>query len=139
MIISSRAKLALGLFVSLVSSGACADQVTDLVPNRVLDRPTDVALTCVQFDCLDGECDVTPVSLNQCSNLQNGSCQNKGDGTNTAMVGFMTNSERNELALFRSCDGTLVDLDHDLPGYNFVPAGTLPTTIDASENGATHL
>jgi hypothetical protein len=125
--------LALGLSVLLCSS--CQDQANDLVPNRVLDRPTDVALTCVQFDCTDGDCSVTPVSLNQCSNLQSGSCNNTQEGTNTAMVGFLTNSERNEIALFRSCDGTLVDFDHDLPGYNFVPAGTLPTTIDASESG----
>ena len=130
-----RSTLFVALMATLPALGACQDQATNLIPNRVLDRPTDVALACVQFTCDSGDCDVEAVSLNQCSNLQTASCNVTSDGTNTAMVGFLTNSERNEIALFRSCDGTLVDLDHDLPGYNFVPAGTLPTSIDASVNG----
>src|SRR5690606_8254366 len=42
---------------------------------------------------------------------------------------------RNEIAMFTKCSNRLVDMDVSSPGYDFIPAGLLPTELDASEDG----
>jgi hypothetical protein len=134
------AALALGL----ASTSGCRDPEVEDVPNRVLDRPSDLALTCVQVVCTDeGEgCHVEARSMNQCANERNDCTDyNAGgaDGSGASdgsfhLVGFIANSERNEIAMFTKCSGSLVDMDQEAPGYNFIAVGALPTDITSTED-----
>jgi hypothetical protein len=117
----------------------CRDQPTEDIPNRVLDRPTDVALICAEVVCEDldqdgveedDECETQPLALSACA-LETGSCTSD----NPHLVGFVANSERNEIAMFTKCSNRLVDMNVEVPGYNFIPAGILPTDLDASADG----
>jgi hypothetical protein len=103
-------------------------------PNRVLDRPTDVALVCAVVECttIDGKaiCTTEPQPLNLCENEVT-SCSSDSPH----LIGFVANSERNEIAMFTKCSNRLVDLDVESPGYDFIPAGQLPTELDASADG----
>ncbi|MCA9705541.1 MAG: hypothetical protein KDK70_06830 [Myxococcales bacterium] len=105
---------------------ACGNDDRIVVPNRVLDRPLDVVLACVQ----DSGSQVEVLSLNQCDGARNfGRCVT--DSPTPQLIGFLTNSERNELAMFRRCDSesALVDMDPEAPGYNLLPAGSLPSAL----------
>jgi hypothetical protein len=117
----------------------CRQQQQQDIPNRVLDRPTDVALICAEVVCIDEnqdgvtqdhECMTQPLALSACEN-ETGTCTSD----NPHLVGFVTNSERNEIAMFTKCGNRLVDMSVDVPGYNFLPAGILPTDLDASADG----
>lgn len=112
---------------------ACGDDENPDVPNRVLDRPVDLALTCVEIRCdeddpEDCEAAALPVSA----------CEDEGTACATTnaphLLGAVANSERNELAFFQQCSGTLVDLDSRTPGYQFVPTGALPSAVVNSED-----
>ncbi|PRQ07368.1 hypothetical protein [Enhygromyxa salina] len=117
--------------VAIFGLGCQADDPPDL-PNRVLDRPTDVTLVCavVECDVNDENCVAQPLPLNVCQQ-ETGSCTSD----NPHLVGFVANSERNEIAMFTKCSNRLVDLNVEVPGYNFIPAGILPTDLDASDDG----
>lgn len=58
------------------------------------------------------------------------------DSPTNQLIGFVANSERNELAMFRYCDkdSALVDLDREAPGYNFIPAGHLPSALTITDD-----
>jgi hypothetical protein len=115
------------LIVALVLLGCRRDDQI-VVPNRVLDRPLDVTLGCVKRDD-DGR--VEALSVNQCTQDAPTSCT--AADTNQ-LVGFVANSERNEVALFRQCDiNGIVDLDRGVPGYALLPVGQLPSAITATE------
>lgn len=118
----------------LLPLGCQQDEQQD-IPNRVLDRPTDVALVCAVVECTtddDGNetCVTVPQPLNLCE-TESSSCSSD----NPHLVGFVANSERNEIAMFTKCSNRLVDMDVESPGYDFIPAGQLPTELDASEDG----
>lgn len=124
----------LGAAFGLALSG-CNQQEQQDIPNRVLDRPTDVALVCAEVLCIEDEdgnesCTTQPVPLSVCE-TETGSCASD----NPHLVGFVANSERNEIAMFTKCSNRLVDMDVSSPGYDFIPAGLLPTELDASEDG----
>jgi len=117
----------------------CRDQESPDIPNRVLDRPTDVALICAQVVCIDAdgdgftsddECEVEALPLSSCARDE-GSCSSD----NPHLIGFVANSERNEIAMFTKCGNRLVDMSPEVPGYNFIPAGVLPTALTASADG----
>ncbi|MCA9684201.1 MAG: hypothetical protein KC457_18540, partial [Myxococcales bacterium] len=115
----------------------CQQDQNQNIPNRVLDRPTDVVLVCADRLCedLDGDgsketCQAVMQPLDVCS-LDTGSC----GSDNPHVIGFVANSERNEVAMFTKCANRLVDLDVETPGYNFVPTGILPTSLAATSNG----
>jgi hypothetical protein len=71
-----------------------------------------------------------PLPLNVCER-DSGSCASD----NPHLVGFVANSERNEIAMFTKCSNRLVDMSISVPGYNFIPAGVLPTHLDSSSDG----
>lgn len=156
-----------GSLVTLATLLGCNQQQQQDLPNRVLDRPTDLALVCAQIVCEEDdavgdagylsvdadECRVATVSLNLCSD-DTGSCDTlptnyesiddpnqPGDripiptAGSPHLIGFVTNSERNEIAMFTRCSNELVDMNVATPGYNFVPAGVLPTRIASSVDG----
>ncbi len=105
----------------------CQQQEKTLTPNRVLDRPLDLGLACVQTD---GEL-ITPLTVNQCDSIVH-ACTTKDT---PQLVGLIANSERNEVALFSLCLGGLVDMDPGAPGYQFVPVGELPSSLSVDEDG----
>jgi hypothetical protein len=118
----------------LLPLGCQQDEQQD-IPNRVLDRPTDVALVCAVVECTqtdDGAetCVTEPQPLNLCES-ESSSCASD----NPHLIGFVANSERNEIAMFTKCSNRLVDMDVESPGYDFIPVGQLPTELDASDDG----
>lgn len=117
------------LVLSAASLG-CNPQARVQVPNRVLDRPLDVTLTCVRL----GEDDtLSPAGAGDCNQEVRPGCFDEGP----QLIGYVANSERNEVAVFRRCDATaaVVDLDEDTPGYQLIPVGQVPSEIESSALG----
>lgn len=113
----------LALAVALLGVLSCRNQNTVIVPNRVLDRPLDVTLACVR----PLEEGIQVLALNQCDAASRASCS---DEESPQLIGFVANSEKNEVGMFRRCDTNgMVDLDPEAPGYNLVPVGALPSRI----------
>lgn len=123
---STRPVVALSaLLVAVVASAAgCSRRNTVETPNRVLDRPVDLVLACVNTD---GE-SIFPTSIEQCADTIS-ACGTLGSNQ---LVGFIANSERNEVAMFRECAGELVDMDPESPGFQFIPVGSLPQSLTAT-------
>jgi len=124
--------------VGVLGLAACQDDQNQNVPNRVLDRPLDLALACVEVVQCEPEdgCEGVrgaPRTISECGVRQtSSSCEN----TDTPqLVGFVANSERNEVAMFTECSGRLIDMDRATPGYQFVPVGTLPSSMTTSFDG----
>ncbi len=102
---------------------ACRNTQTIEVPNRVLDRPLDATIACVRRD----DDAITVVAPNVCSDVDVSRCDEEGV---PQLVGFVVNSEKNQVGMFRRCDvNGMVDLDPETPGYDLVPVGTLPSKI----------
>ncbi|MCA9662582.1 MAG: hypothetical protein KC486_29855 [Myxococcales bacterium] len=110
-----------------VAAAGCQQRTSIVIPNRVLDRPLDLDLACVQTD---GEV-MTPLSVNQCAST----VSDCGSRDTPQLLGLIANSERNEVALFAKCLGGLVDMDREAPGYQFVPVGELPSSVSVSADG----
>jgi len=121
------AALALVAPLLAVGYGGCQQQTRTVIPNRVLDRPLDVSLACIQTD---GEV-VTPLAFNQCDGTIS-SCSSRDT---PQLIGIIANSERNEVALFSNCLGGLVDMDRESPGYQFIPVGELPSSVSVGRDG----
>ncbi|MEE9384127.1 MAG: hypothetical protein V3V08_12010 [Nannocystaceae bacterium] len=129
------AALLLGLFG--VATG-CKDTTLPPSPTRVLDRPMDLALACVRVECPEeGDCVVHSLPIAECGD-GGLSCRDyatrPGGLGDAQLIGFVANSERNEVALFRRCDGRLIDMDPATPGYNFIPVGELPSRVVRSDD-----
>ncbi|HWB76866.1 MAG TPA: hypothetical protein VG755_17990, partial [Nannocystaceae bacterium] len=115
-------RLSLALF-ALACASACRNQNTVVVPNRVLDRPLDMTLACVE----KSDDRIVVRALNDCVDQPLGHCL---DEDTPQLIGFIANSEKNEVGMFRRCDTNgMVDLDPEAPGYNLVPVGTTPSRI----------
>lgn len=135
-VVSSAAARVMGMLaVLLIAAGAlsCQNAQNQDIPNRVLDRPMDLELICARRLCDDnGVCRPDVVSFGECTG-------ENASSTCTAsnhVFGFVSNSERNEVAVFSRCrNNGLLDLDEAAPGYNFIPTGNLPTDLTATEDG----
>jgi len=121
---------ALALSLGMGVLAGCNNQAQVQVPNRVLDRPLDVTLTCVR---LNEDNTVSPLGVGDCDQESRPSCFAEGP----QLIGYIANSERNEVAVFRRCDATaaVVDVDSDTPGYQLVPVGQLPSEIESTALG----
>jgi len=109
-------------FSALVAVVGCNNRQSVIVPNRVLDRPTDMVLACV---VRDGETGVlVPTSLELCS-LDN---EETRCGDNR-LIGFVANSERDDVAMFSKCSNAVIDMDAATPGAQLIPAGKVPTSM----------
>ena len=71
---------------------ACNNRQSLVVPNRVLDRPTDMVMACLRRDPLTEI--IAPTSLNRCVDATCGELR---------LVGFVANSERDDIAMFSKC------------------------------------
>lgn len=109
-------------FAALVMSvaGGCGNRQNQVIPNRVLDRPLDVALACVRE--VDGV--LTPQSLEQCSDAVAETVCGE-----LRLLGFVANSERNDIAMFSRCAGAVIDMDVSAPGPQLISAGEVPSSM----------
>lgn len=108
------------LLAALALSAGCQNRRTQVLPNRVLDRPLDAALACVRM--IDGV--PTPQSLDQCSDaVADSVC---GD---IRLLGFVANSERNDIAMFSRCAGAVIDMNVAAPGPQLISAGEVPSSM----------
>ncbi|HEX6838655.1 MAG TPA: hypothetical protein VF334_18885, partial [Polyangia bacterium] len=135
---------------------ACNQQTIN-TPLRSFDRPSDVALTCVQYDPR-----VDPASiadrphgtyyvhpLSDCEPVKANSLAISpgyalpfnfvpvlGPGNFVPfLVALVPQSARGELALVDTAQGKLIDLDPYTPGFGFLPVGNLPEHIRSSKDG----
>lgn len=129
-VVAARWALSLALLAPVLLAAGCQQQTRVQVPNRVLDRPLDVTLTCVRLE-EDGT--LSPLGVGDCAQETRPNCTTDGP----QLIGYVANSERNEVAVFRRCDATaaVVDVDTDAPGYQLVPVGQLPSEIESTTLG----
>ena len=97
---------------------ACNNRQSVIVPNRVLDRPTDMVLACMRRDPDTDQ--VKPTSLDLC--IQSG-CED------LRLVGFIANSERDSVAMFSKCANAVLDMDPAAPGAQLIDAGKVPSSM----------
>jgi hypothetical protein len=110
--------IGLTLGLTVLAGLGCNNRQSVIVPNRVLDRPTDVVLACVVRDSETGV--LTPTSIEVCSDA---TCDD------TRLVGFVANSERDNVALFSKCSNAVIDMDAASPGAQLIPAGKVPSSM----------
>ncbi|MGB1014477.1 MAG: hypothetical protein ACPG4T_10120, partial [Nannocystaceae bacterium] len=130
-----RGALAPALLAALcsLSTGCTADDELT-IPNRVLDRPMDMVLSCVEVS--GDDLLARPRAVEDCEGYVASGLAVTCDQRDTPqLVGFVANSERNEVAMFSSCSNRLVDMDTDSPGYNFIPVGALPSSLTTTDDG----
>lgn len=96
----------------------CNNRQSIIVPNRVLDRPTEMGLACVTRD--ESSEVITTTSLEACRSATCGE---------TRLIGFIANSERDDVAMFSTCANSVIDMDESTPGAQLIPAGKVPTTM----------
>ncbi len=144
------------VFLGCLTSCAQDDELT--IPNRVLDRPMDMVLACISVDSNGkmrplavSDCEGTfstgqlascqlPDPIPSAGNAETGESESDTDASTVEpnstpqLIGFVANSERNEVAMFSSCSNRLVDMDTDSPGYNFIPVGALPSRIVTTDD-----
>jgi hypothetical protein len=136
------------LFAALVAG--CNNNVVQ-TPIRVFDRPSDVALTCVQIDPVYAtiyrvhplaDCDPAKATDLQLTAIDPTTGTTLIDPTTGLPSEFppvlravVANSARGEVALVDVSLGQIVDLDARNPGFNFIPVGKLPEHIRVSANG----
>lgn len=130
---------------------AC-NQQTIQTPIRVFDRPSDVALVCVQFDPNAnndlgaynvrpiGDCDpnvVNSLAINPDKPEPSGFLS--GLGSNPPFLPFalalVTQSARGELAFVDTEQKKVVDLDPLTPSFGFIPVGNMPEHVRATGDG----
>ncbi len=122
----AHALMMLGCFAGCTAD----DELT--IPNRTLDRPMDMVLSCIDINS-NGV--LFPEDVSHCKGVvatgETKTCDieyDEGQG-DPHLVGFVANSERNEVAMFSACSNRLVDMDTDSPGYSFIPVGSLPSRL----------
>ena len=104
---------------------ACSDDQV-VTTTRNLDRPGPATLVCMRHN--DG---ATPAPLSECAPAATGQTDD------TTLYGFVANTARGDVALFRGDDNSraLIDLDRSSPGFGFIAIGDLPTDLVASADG----
>ncbi|MCA9582045.1 MAG: hypothetical protein KC416_09645 [Myxococcales bacterium] len=88
-------------------------------PTRGLDHPGDIA-----FVCYD-------VSTDEALDLED--CDGDAEVENAELHALVTQRTRGEVAVVNLEQNTLIDGNFLVPGYTFVPAGDLPTSIAIPE------
>jgi hypothetical protein len=145
------------LFVVAALAFTACNQQTINTPLRSFDRPSDVALTCVQYDpridpatkdvrpqgvyYVRPLADCEPVTASENAITPNYALPTTfvpilGPGNFTPfLVALVPQSARGELAFVDTAQGRLVDLDPYTPGYGFLPVGRLPEHVRTSKDG----
>jgi hypothetical protein len=135
---------------------ACNQQTIE-TPLRSFDRPSDVALTCLQYNPVDYDKDLHPHGtysvrpLADCEPIRANTLAiavppDYGLPVNYVpplgpsnfipfLVALVPQSARGELALVDTAQGKLIDLDPYTPGFGFLPVGKLPEHIRSSKDG----
>lgn len=115
----------------LLGSSAC-DEDQILTTTRNLNRPGPLALVCAGRSGDGGT--AIGLSPSRCT-----TDAGTVDGVKGTLYGFVANTAKGEVAVFRpgatSTIDLLVDLDKGSPGYGFIPVGSRPTDLVASKDG----
>jgi len=125
---------AIMLIANFLVAGCGEDPI--IVPTRSFDRPTDMAFVCMVRDAR-GLVTGQPMSVCHPGGAQPDpqvdldSLETRSLGT----FGLLTNTARGELAAIDFDRDRLVDLIDEVPGFNMLPVGTLPETVDTSSDG----
>ncbi len=125
-VLGARLVVLAGLLAGSLASVGCNSRTSVPVPNRVLDRPTDMVLTCVRRDELTNK--LSPTSLELC---QEATCND------LRLVGFVANSERDEVAMFSKCANAVLDMDPATPGAQLIPSGKVPSSMTVTTGAIT--
>lgn len=126
MVKHNRARAAVvSVVVGLALAGCPEDQV--LTTTRNLNRPGPLALVCAARVGDGGQ--QTGLSASHCTADAGVNGATKG-----SLYGFVANTARGEVAVFRpnSSGERLLDLDRASPGFGFIPVGSLPTALQAT-------
>jgi hypothetical protein len=119
----TRHPLAVPLLLLALLSACEEEQV--VTTTRNIDRPGPMAMVCVGRVGDGGV--TTGLSPSACTS----------DGGAGTLYGFVANTSRGEVAVFRpgASGEPLVDLDEGSPGFGFIPVGSLPTDLTATRDG----
>lgn len=93
------------------------------VPLRSLERSGDVSFVCVGPG---------PDGSTQGKNIND--CPDYANGANH-LLGLVTQTGRGEVAVIDLTQGSVVDVDPSIPGFNFLPVGANPTHIVSTPGG----
>jgi|GEM_PF-6956268 len=132
------------LFIVAVGLAVTGCNTTTInTPIRSFDRPSDVAMICVQYD-QDAKL-LNPRDLSDCMpvNRNNLRIQAKSsDGTYITgsyiyprLRALVSQTARGELAEVDVDAALILDPNPQVPGFNFFPVGKLPEHVRASEDG----
>ncbi len=153
----TRSIIAVVLGAAAWAAVAACNQQTINTPIRSFDRPSDVALACVQYDPTAYDKDLRPHGtyfvrpISDCEPVRANELAitvPAGYGLPIDyvpplgpanfipfLVALVPQSARGELALVDAAPGKLVDLDPYTPGFGFLPVGKLPEHVRASKDG----
>jgi hypothetical protein len=123
---------------------ACNQTVIN-TPLRSFDRPSDVALSCAQFNAATqqfdihpiGDCDPnSPLAMSTAGTDMGIATPNLGPNPNTPfLLALVAQSARGEVAFVDTVQNKLIDADPLKPGFGFVPVGRLPEHIRTTRDG----
>lgn len=131
-----------------IGVSACNTAVIQ-TPTRSFDRPSDVALSCLQWDTAGAEStwtyDVRPLvdcnpdvatSHSLTGDMGLATSPTLGPNPNaTFLITLVAQSARGEVAFADTVQNKLIDLDPLKPSFGFLPVGELPEHIRSSSDG----
>ncbi len=124
-----RGAVFLAIFLIVIGCGANPT----VVPTRNLDRPSDLAFTCLAVDD-SGVVSGRPMYL--CHPPGRAERPFDEDMPRTfGSFGLVTNTSRGEVGVIDLQRHRLLDLDPRQPGYNMLPVGELPEVIASTQDG----
>jgi hypothetical protein len=130
-----RLSLAAALLVGLFACG----QEPDVVPVRNLERPSDMHFVCLSEEPnAPGGAVVTARPITACHPTPRDERREPPVDLESRTIGtfsLVTNTARGEVAVVDLNAGRLIDLDPISFGFNMLPVGKMPETIDVSTDG----
>jgi hypothetical protein len=125
-LVATRCLIALAAAGVFVASWAGCSQNAVTVPIRSLERSGRAAFVCLQN--LNGMSPGLP--LDACHAVSPPLASN--DFSSPHMISLVTQTSRGEVAVADVTASTVIDLDLSVPGFNFLPVGSLPTDVVAT-------
>jgi hypothetical protein len=122
----TRCLLVLAATAAFAASWAGCSQNAVTVPIRSLERSGKAAFVCLQN--LNGMSPGLP--LDACHAVSPPLASN--DFSSPHMISLVTQTSRGEVAVVDVTASGVIDLDQSVPGFNFLPVGSLPTDVVAT-------
>ena len=106
-----------------------------IVPIRNLERPTDMAFSCLEVSMAGTTVRLSGRPMKRCHPPGPDMAVNCETTRTKGTFGLVTNSSRGEVGVVDLQCNRLVDLDTAQPGYNMLPVGTLPEAVVSTQDG----